>query len=135
MVITKAKLALRRLLMTSFPDVDFAIEGISFPETHDLYAAVQFVVHPPTDPTYGPYYYRENITMQVFASDKLGVGTTAAEELVERIRNVFYKGLSLQEDTYRLHVLYTPHISGAVVTSDRMLVPLSIPVQVEVYKT
>lgn len=135
MVITKAKLALRRLLITSFPNIDFALENISFDSDHDLYAAVQFVVHDPTDPTYGPYYHRENITMQIFASDKLGVGTLEAEQLVESIREVFYKGLSLQEDNYRLHILRTPHIGGAVVTADRLIVPLSIPVEVEDYKS
>lgn len=133
MVITKSKLALRRLLITSFPNVDVAIEGIPFESSHDRYIAVQFLVHPPTDPTYGPYYYRENISFQVFVSDKLGIGTLGAEELAEQIRAVFRKGLSLQEDGYRLHILRTPHITGVNITSDRLIVPVLIPVQVEVY--
>ena len=136
MVITKAKEAIRRHLITSFPNVNIAIEGVPFdaPASSDLYVAIQFVIHPPTDPTYGPYYYRENIGFQVFVTDKLGVGTARAETLAEEIREVFDKSLTLLEDNYRLQVLRTPHINGAVVTSDRLVIPLTIPFQVEVYK-
>lgn len=137
MAITESETALRRRLIQSFPDVPVAIENVGFepdPDA-DIYLAVQFVIHPPTDPTYGPYYYRENISFQIFVSDRLGKGTNDAKNLAEQIRAVFYKGLSLEEDGYRLHILKTPQISGSVVTSDRLLVPLMIPVEVEVYKT
>lgn len=137
MVITKSETALRRLLIQSFPDVELAIENVPFQPSPDadIYMAVQFVINPPTDPTYGPYYYRENISFQVFISDKLGKGTGDAKGLAEQVREVFYKGLSLEEDGYRLHILRTPQISGSVVTSDRLIVPLMIPVEVEVYKS
>ena len=134
MQITKSKEALRRLLVNSFPGIDIAIENIPYESNHERYLAVQFVVNPPTDPTYGPYYYRENISFQIFVSDRLGIGTTEAEELAEQVRDVFYKGLSLQEDQYRLHILRTPHIAGAKITADRLVVPVLIPVQVEVFK-
>ena len=29
------------------------------------------VVNPPTDPTFGTYYHRENIQVQIFVADKL----------------------------------------------------------------
>ena len=134
MVITSSKTALRRLLIESFPNIDIAIEGVPFDSNHEMYLAIQFVIRPPTDPTYGPYYYREEFSFQIFVSDKLGVGSADAEEQAEKIREVFYKGLSLTEDSYRLHVLRTAHISGTVVTSDRLIVPLSIPVSIEVYE-
>ena len=135
MQITKAKRALRARLINEFPNVDVAVENIPFTSNHERYMAVQFVINPPTDPTYGPWYYRENISFQIFVSDKLGIGTEGAEELAENIREVFYKGMSLQVDDYRLHILRTPHIAGAKVTADRLIVPVLIPVQVEVYKT
>lgn len=135
MVSVSAEIALRGRLITKFPDLDVAIEGVPYESDHDIYAALQFVYHPPQDPTYGPYYYRENIGFQIFVSDKLGIGTLGAKQLAENIREEFYKGLSLEIDGYRLHILRTPHISGAVVTSDRLLIPISIPVSVEVYKT
>lgn len=135
MVITDSKRALRRLLVQSFPDVDIAIENIPYDPSSEIYMAVQFVVHPPIDPTYGPYYYRESISFQVFVTDKLGIGTTRAEELAEQVRQKFYKGLTLVESGYRLQILRTPHISGSTVTSDRLVIPVMIPVQVEVYKT
>lgn len=137
MVLSSTKTALRRLLITSFPDVDIAIENVPFDKSpdRDIYLATQFVISPPTDPTYGPYYYRENISFQVFVSDRLGKGTNDAEELAERIRAVFYKGLSLIENGYRIHILRTPQISGAAITSDRLIIPLLIGVESEVYKS
>lgn len=135
MVITESKEALRELLVNSFPDVDIAIENIQYEPDSDIYMAVQFVVHPPIDPTYGPYYYRENISFHVFVTDSLGVGTVAAENLAEQVRQKFYKGLTIVKGSYRLQILRTPHISGSTITSDRLVIPVMIPVQVEVYKS
>lgn len=134
MVIAEAKTALRRHLVNAFPNIDIAVEGIPFDAQHGTYLAVQFVIRSPIEPTYGPYYYREDIQMHIFVSDRLGIGTTNAENLADQIREVFYKGLTIVEGNYRIQILRRAHLQSAVVTSDRLVVPISLPFQVEVYR-
>lgn len=135
MAIKQAKTAIRRHL-SLLPKLPTAYEGVSFvaPE-NGLYQRLQFVINPPTDPTFGNYYYRENITAQIFVLDKLDKGTDAAEVRAEIIRDHFHKGLTLVEGDIRLSILRTPHVSSAATTADRLIVPVLIPFTVEVVKS
>ena len=99
-----------------------------------MYQRLQFVVNPPTDPTFGTYYHRENIQVQIFVADKLDVGTTGAITRAQALRDLFHKGLTLVEDGVRMIILRTPQIAGATVAGDRVIVPVLIPLTVEIYE-
>ena len=134
MSIIEAQTAVRRRLAALTPSLPTALEGISFVPPTGMYQRLQFVINPPTDPTFGTYFHRENIQVQIFVADKLDVGTTGAIARAQLIRDWFCKGLTLEEDGVRMHVLRTPQIAGAAVAGDRVIVPVLIPLTVEVYQ-
>ena len=134
MSIIKAEKAVRRHLLTLSPQLPTAYEAIPFTAPTGMYQRLQFVISRPTDPVLGTGYYRENIEVQIFVVDKLDVGTTNAETRAELIRDWFHKGLTLTEGTFRMHVLKTPHVSSAAVAADKIIVPVLIPLTVEVYQ-
>lgn len=134
MSITIAQTAVRRRLAALTPSLPTAFEGIPFTAPTGMYQRLQFVISPPTDPTFGTYFHRENIQVQIFVADQLDVGTAGAFARAEVLRDWFYKGLTLTESGVRMHVLRTPQIAGASVTSDRIIVPVLIPLIVEVYQ-
>ena len=134
MAIKEVKKAVRERLKALTPALPTALEGMSFTPPTGMYQRLQFVVEPPTDPTFGTYFYRENVQVQIFVVDKLDVGTTNAETRAELIRDWFNKGLTLTEGNVRMHVLRTPHVSSAAVAADRIIVPVLIQVTAEVYE-
>lgn len=133
MAIIEAEKAVRRHLQTLSPKLPTAYEGISFVAPAGMYQRLQFVINTPTDPTFGRGYHRENIQVQIFVADELDVGTNAAITRAQALRDLFHKGLTLNEGVFRMHVLRTPQIAGASVGSDRVIVPVLIPLTVEIY--
>ncbi len=133
MSIIAAQTAIRRRLATLTPALPTALEGVPFNAPTGMYQRLQFVINPPTDPTFGNYYHRENIQVQIFVADKLDVGTAGAITRAQVLRDWFYKGLTLTESGVRMHVLRTPQIAGATVAGDRVIVPVLIPLTVEIY--
>lgn len=134
MAIKEAKTAVRKHLNNLVPKLPTALEGISFkPPAKGMYQRLQFVISRPTDPVLGTGYYRENIEIQIFVVDKLDVGTADAETRAELIRDWFHKGLTLIEGNFRMHVLRTPHVSSASIAADKIIVPVLIPLTVEVF--
>lgn len=134
MAIKEAKKAIRKRLLTLTPNYPTAYEGISFIAPDSIYQRLQFLISSPTDPVFGKGYYRENIEVQIFVVDLLDNGTTPAEIRAEQIRDWFHKGLTLTEDGIRMHILRTPQISSATVVADRIIVPVLIPLVVEIYE-
>ena len=134
MAIIEAEKAVRRHLQTLSPVLPTALEGISFVAPAGMYQRLQFVINTPTDPTFGNYYHRENIQVQIFVADKLDVGTNEAIARAQALRGLFHKGLTLNEGGFRMHVLRTPQIAGTSVGSDRVIVPVLIPLTVEIYE-
>lgn len=134
MAIVEAKIAIRNRLSQLIPKYPTAFEGVSFTSPNSIYQRLQFVISPPTDPVFGKGYYRENIEVQIFVVDVLDNGTEAAELRAEQLRDWFFKGLTIIEGNYRIHILRTPHVSSAAVAADRIIVPVLIPVTVEIYE-
>ncbi len=132
MAIIEAEKAVRRHLKTATPDLPTAQENIPFTPPDTMYQRLQFVISPPDDPTFGVGYHRENIQAQIFIVDRLGIGTSGAITRAKLIRDLFHKGLTLEENGVHMHVLRTPQISGAVTASDRLIVPVLIPITVDV---
>lgn len=134
MAIKEVQKAVREHLKTATPELPTAQENIPFTPPDTMYQRLQFVVSTPTDPTFGTYFYRENIEAQIFVVDELGIGTGNAITRAELIRDLFRKGLTLNEGGVRMHVLRTPQVAGAVVAADRVIVPVFVQITAEVYE-
>ena len=134
MTIKKDEKAVRRHLLTLSPQLPTAYEATPFTAPTGMYQRLQFVVNPPTDPTFGNYYHRENIQVQNFVADKLDVGTTGAITRAQALRALFHKGIKKVEDGVRMIILRTPQIAGATVAGDRVIVPVLIPLTEEIYE-
>jgi len=134
MSILKAQIAVEKHLETLSPSLPTAYEGVNFEPPATTYQRLQYIINSPTDPTFGKYFHRENLQVQIFVCAPLdGTGTGTAIQRAELIRNHFEKGTTLTEDSVKCHVLRTPQITGTIVTSDRLVVPILIPLTVEVY--
>jgi hypothetical protein len=130
--ILDAKRAVERRLIQAFPTTAISLENVEFNPTDNLYLRTAFRVNNPTDDSIGNDCYRENITFTVFVCDKLNKGTGNAINVAEQVRSTFYKRLTLQENTTRVHVLQVPQVGTAVKTVDRLVVPVVISLTVEV---
>jgi len=120
----------RRLNTLGYPT---AYESSNFTAPDSLYLRTQFIVNSPEDPVIGDKYYRERITFQVFVADRLNIGTANAFTVAEQIRSLFDKGLVLNEGSTSIYILGTPRVAGSVVTTERLVVPVSIEVLGEVF--
>lgn len=135
MSIIETEKAVRRHLLTLSPQLPTALEAIPFdPTPSGMYQRLQFLVNPPTDPVLGRGYHRENIQVQIFIVDELDIGTSGAISRAQDIRDLFHKGLTLNESGISMYVLKTPQITGATVASDRVIVPVLIPLVVDVFE-
>ena len=127
--ILNTKKACERLLATL--NIPTAYENTNFVPPVGLYLRTQFVIKPPLSPTIGSGYVREQIIFQVFVCDVLNKGTANAIQVAEQIRGLFYQSLSLQESDSTIHIFEVPQISGSLVTSDRLVVPVLINLATE----
>ncbi len=134
MAIIEVKRATERHLNTLTPIVPTGWEAVSFnPPKDQLYQRVQFLVQPPDDPVLGTGFHRERITMQIFVVGMINKGTSEVISRAELIRNRFAKGLVLNENNIKIHVLRTPQISGTAIASDRIICPVIVELVAEVY--
>lgn len=136
MALQQAEEAVREWLVGLSPVLPTSLEGVPFtpPEDGSMYQRLQFVISPPTDPVFGKGYHRENIQVQIFVAGPIGEGKTSALARAELLRDRFAKGLTLERGGYRMHVLRTPQIAGAGVAADRIIVPVLIPLTLEIYE-
>lgn len=133
MALIQVKRACERLLKNSFPALKIAYEGASFnPPANELYLRTNFNIARPDDIVLGANYYRENIIFGIFVVDTANKGTANALTKAEEIRDVFHKGLTLVEDSIRMHIFTTPQIAGASATSDKVIIPIRISITAEV---
>lgn len=132
-ILKTTKKLVENKLKTLSPLPSIAWENVSFvpPANGDLYLRCNLQIGRPDDSCIGGNYYRENITFNIYVMDKLNIGTGNALDKAEAIRSLFQKRTTLSEGTTRIQVLNTPRIAGAVVTNDRLVVPISVELIVE----
>lgn len=132
-ILTTTKKLVENRLKTLSPLPSIAWENVNFqvPADGSLYLRCTMQVRTTDDTCIGGNYYREDITFNVYVLDKLNIGTGNALTVAENIRTLFKKTTTLQEGTTRVQILTTPRIAGAVVTNDRLVIPLSIELTVE----
>lgn len=128
-----AKKLVETRLKTISPTLPIAYENCAFtsPSDGSKYLRCNLSIRTPDDKVIGGSYYREIATFNVYVMDKLNIGTTGALTTAELIKALFPKGSSLEEGSTRVNILKSPHIAGAVVTSDRLVVPVSISLTIE----
>ncbi len=132
-ILKTTKKLVENKLKTLSPLPSIAWENVSFvpPANGDLYLRCNLQIGRPDDSCIGGNYYRENITFNIYIMDKLNIGTGNALDKAEAIRDLFQKRTTLSEGATRIQVLNTPRIAGAVVTNERLVVPISIELVVE----
>lgn len=133
MAIIQIKRAAERRLLALTPNLATAWEGVSFEPTASIYQRVQFTIQAPEDPVLGVGFHRERVTLQVFIVGSANKGTSEVITRAELVRNHFAKGLVLEEDNVKIHVLKTPQIAGNTVVSERVICPVLIQLVAEVY--
>lgn len=131
--IINIKKAAERRLATAFPTTAIAYENVKFEPPAAMYFRTQFVISPPDDPVIGDAYYRERLQFQIFVVDKVNAGTANAYTVAEQLRALFAKATTMQEAGTNIYVLNTPQISGSIVASDRMVVPVIVSLIGEVF--
>jgi hypothetical protein len=133
MAIIQIKRAAERRLLALTPTLATAWEGVSFEPTASIYQRVQFTIQAPEDPVLGVGFHRERVTLQVFIVGSANKGTSEVITQAELVRNHFAKGLVLEEDNVKIHVLKTPQIAGNTIVSERVICPVLIQLVAEVY--
>ena len=130
--ILDAKRAVERRLVQAFPSTAISFENVEFKPTDNLYLRTAYRINKPIDNSIGNDCYREDITFTVYVCDKLNIGTTNAIAVAEQVRDTFYRKLTLQENTTKIHILQQPQVSSAIKTVDRLVVAVVISLTVEV---
>jgi hypothetical protein len=133
MAIIQIKRAAERKLIALSPSLPTAFESVTFDPPIGLHQRVQFTIQAPDDPVLGTGFHRERVTMQVFIVGNTNKGTSEVLERAELVRNHFAKGLVLDEDGIKIHVLKTPQIAGNSIASERVICPVIIQLVAEVY--
>lgn len=123
-----------RLLLGIQPFVPTATEAVEFDPPSTIYQRMQFVISPPDDPVLGTGYHRERIEMQVFVVGEVGLGVAEVYSRAYLITSEFYKGKTFLAGDTRVHILETPQIGGTIVSNNRVVCPVLIPLTAEVYK-
>jgi tRNA/tmRNA/rRNA uracil-C5-methylase (TrmA/RlmC/RlmD family) len=133
MAIIQIKRAAERKLIELSPSFPTAWESVTFNPPDGLYQRVQFTIQAPDDPVLGTGFHRERMQMQVFVVGNANKGTSEVLERIELVRNHFAKGLVLDEDGIKIHVLTTPQITGSSIASERVICAVIIKLVAEVY--
>jgi hypothetical protein len=133
MTILIAKNTLESRLAANFPTTPIAYEGVSFSPPSGNYLRCQIKILEPDDRVRGAAYYRENLVFQVFVVTTVNQGSASAITLAQQIRSVFPKGWATNITNGRIHVLNTPQIGSVMTPDNRLVVPVFIPVTMEVF--
>lgn len=108
-------------------DIATAYENSEFkPVVGQPYQRLQLAPNPVENPTIGDNYYREVGQFQVFLCYPTHSGTGDALTKAHLIRNTYFRGFTMVEGDTEIIISGTPRIDGAIITSDRYIVPVII---------
>lgn len=132
--ILNTKIELEKRLATGFPGVQIAYPSVSFtPPSNTLYLRCQMSIGKPDDPVFGIKYRRENITFQVFVVAPYNKGEAEAFTTAQQIAELYARGTSISVSNILIRMFESPHISGSMIIDNRVIVPVMIPVVVQVF--
>lgn len=128
--------AFEKSLTTLSPEIDSAYENKKYePIMGKPYQRLQLAPNPVQNPTLGDSYYREVGEFQVFLCYPSHSGTLDVLTKAHLIRDTYFRGFTLVEGDTEIIVSKTPRIDGAIITSDRYIVPVIIEYFASVLKT
>lgn len=134
MSVLKTKTELEKRLAQNFPGVQIAYEGISFtPPEDQIYFRTIINREKTVDPVFGSLYRREMATFIVFVVAPFNRGTASAITYAEQIRSLFPRGLTIAVDNLRIQFFNTAEIAGTTGIDNRVVVPVMVPLTVEVF--
>lgn len=100
--------------------IDTAFENEEFDPTDEVpYQTVEMIAFPPSNPTYGGDFYRENGFLRIRIHYPTRVGEGAASQYAQTVRSWFKRGSSINEDGIDIVIQSTPLIGQGVVVDDR----------------
>ena len=134
MAIKEAKIALETRLATAFPSIQIAYPAVAFTPPEETYLRCQTVIGRPDDPVIGAKYRRENMTFQVFVISPINKGEAESLTVANTVFDTFKRGTSIHvSSNIIVQIFESPHIAGSSIAENRIIVPVLIPVSVEVF--
>lgn len=134
MAYVQIKKALERHLNLLTPALATAYENVAFtPVAGTAYQRVVVVPTKTVNPVMGSEYRREEGELQVFLAYPQGVGSTNVLSRATLVQDHFKRGLTLTEGNVQINFYRTPKIAGSLLTTDRIVVPIIISYEAEVF--
>lgn len=96
------------------------------PVNGQAYQIINHFLAEPQNPEQGGKFFIENGYTQVSLAFPVAVGKGAALDMAQKIRDWFYKGLSLAAGGVTVIINRTPTIAPGAVAGDRYFVPVKI---------
>lgn len=134
MILSKIKRALERRLSTLTPAIPTAYGNAVYkPVANQPYQRVVFVPRNPNNSTLGSDFYLEQGEFQIFLAYPKNAGEADALDRADAIRSLFKRGTFMLEGDVRVHILGTPSVRGSAVIEDRLVIPIIVNFEAEVY--
>lgn len=128
-----AALVKRLSTMSSPLPTQTAWENVAFDPPAGIYQRAFILPSATSNPTYGDTLQRETGIFQVSIYAPNGNGSGDAIERADIIRDWFYRGLSLVNDTVTVRIIRTPSIAPAIQDDLHYIIPVSIPYFCDVF--
>ena len=107
-----------------------AWQNVEFNPPEELYLAVTYTFRKPNDSSVGDTCKIKNANVNIYVMEELNVGSGNALEVAYEIEQLFQRGTTMEESNTRLMILNSPQITGAIPTTQRMVIPIIIPVTI-----
>ena len=107
-----------------------AWQNVEFNPPDSLYLAVTYTFRKPNDDSVGANCKIKTANVNIYVMEELNVGTGNAFEVASEIEQLFQRGVTMEESNVRLMILNTPQISGSIPTTQRMVIPIIVPVTI-----
>ena len=110
-----------------------AWQNVEFDPPEELYLAVSYSFRKPNDNSVGSNCEIKNANVNIYVMEQINTGTGNALEVVYEIEQLFKRGTTNEESNVRLMILNSPHVAGSIPTTQRMVIPIIIPVTIFIY--
>lgn len=122
----------RKLIEERIDSLGYPIawQNVEFNPPEDLYLAVTYNFRKPNDSSVGSNCEIKNANVNIYVMQQLNTGSGDMFEVVHEIEQLFKRGTTMEEANVRLMILNSPYITGSVPTTQRMVMPIVIPVTI-----
>jgi Bacteriophage related domain of unknown function len=127
MSILDVRSALQNRLAAMPNGIVSAFEGVPYdPVAGTPYQTVTLIPGAPLNPSFGNDYYREIgiLRIRLFYPSRQGVGAITVQ--AQRLRDWFYRGLTVSSGSIETIIQRTPSISSCTIVGDRLVQSVDI---------